>query len=178
VHDERIHSTDAKDGGDLAGPERETIGIHGAQLVADRGDMVDKPEIFASEHMRRRSWVDVQAGKWEDAGAAPLVNGGLDFRSPHQICFVWCGRAVFRRSDIVIGAADLVLRAVAALGEILVTTNVSAFAGVTALAGLGVTATRRTTTWTGHFEYAHKKTGIKRQKENDELDRLDRARDR
>jgi len=161
VHDERIRGTDAKDSGDLAGPERETIGIHGAQLVADRGNVVDKPEIFASEHMWRWSWVDVQAREWKHAGAAPLVNSGLDLGSPHQICFVWGGRAVFRRCDVVIGAADLVLRAVAALGEILVTTNVSALACVTALAGFGVTPAGRTTTWTGHLENAHKKTGVK-----------------
>jgi hypothetical protein len=38
------------------------------------------------------------------------------------------------------------------LREVFITTNVSALAGITALARLGVAAARRTTTGTGHFE--------------------------
>jgi hypothetical protein len=53
---------------------------------------------------------------------------------------------------VVIRASDLVLSTVATLREVFITANVSAFAGITALAGLGMAAARRTTTGTGHFE--------------------------
>jgi hypothetical protein len=43
-----------------------------------------------------------------------------------------------------------VLGAVPALGEVLIAADVTAFASLTALTGLGVAATGRTTTGTGH----------------------------
>jgi hypothetical protein len=50
-----------------------------------------------------------------------------------------------------------VLGAIAALGKVLITTNVSSLTGFTTLARFGVTPTRRTTTGTGHWDEAVEK---------------------
>jgi len=46
------------------------------------------------------------------------------------------------------------LRAVAALREVLITTYVSTLASFTTFARLGMAPSRRSTTWAGHFEEA------------------------
>ena len=108
--------------------------------------MVDQAHILNGQILRIWRWVDVEAWEWENSSALPLLNGGFDFRSPHEIRPVRGGRPVLRDRDIVVRAANLVFRAVAAeelsvlallgpsrgkhlpLGEVLVTSDVSTLA--------------------------------------------------
>jgi hypothetical protein len=103
--------------------------------------------------MRHGRRVNSKARERENACSLPLSNRGLDLGRPHKVRLVGSGRALrIGNLHVVIRTSDLVLSTVAALREVFITANVSAFAGITALAGLGMAAARRTTTGTGHFE--------------------------
>lgn len=96
-------------------------------------------------------WVDAHLGKRKDSGGLPFGNGSLNFWRPHHIRFVRRTSTVRVGSrNVIVRASDLVLGTVPALGKVLVAADVTAFASLTALTGLGVAATRRTTTGTGH----------------------------
>ena len=76
--------------------------------------MVDQPQILERQELRGRGRVDAQAREGKHAGAAPLVDGRLDFRRPHQVGLVGRASPVLGNGDIIVRAADLVLGAVAA----------------------------------------------------------------
>jgi hypothetical protein len=141
-----------KKSGNMASPESEVVRINCSQLVVQSSNVIDQTEILDRVQMGHGRRVDSKAGERKDACSLPFSNGGFDLGCPHQVGLVGSGRA-FRIGNlhIVVRAPNLVLSAVAALREVFITTNVSAFAGVTALARLGVAAARRTTTGTSHF---------------------------
>jgi hypothetical protein len=145
-----IGCTNPDDRRNLPSPEGEAVGVDSAQLMADRSNMVNESQVLGREEARVRSWKDVETGEWEDSGLLPLLDLGLDLRSPHEIRLVRAGRPVVRQRHVVVGTSNLVLRAVAALWEVLITPDVAALASFTSLPGLGVAPTRRTTTGTGH----------------------------
>lgn len=136
----------------VARPESEVVGIHSSELVVEGSKVVDEAQILDRIELRHGGRVDGEGREREDSSSLPLGNVGLNLRSPHQVGLVGGSGALRLGSDlhVIVGAADLVLGAVAALGEALVTANVTALAGFTALARLGVAAARRTTTGTGH----------------------------
>jgi hypothetical protein len=136
----------------VTSPESEVVRIDGSQLVVQSRNVVDQTKILDRVQMRHGRRVYSKAGEREDACSLPFSNSSFDLRCPHQVGLVGSGGA-FRIGNlhIIIGASNLVLSTVAALREVFVTTNVSALAGITALARLGVAAARRTTTGTGHF---------------------------
>jgi hypothetical protein len=139
--------------GNMASPEGEVVCIDGSQLVIQGRNMIDQTEILDRVQMRHGGRVYSKAGEWKDACSLPFSNGSFDLRCPHQVGLVGSGGAFrIRNLHVIVRASNLVLSTVAALREVFITTNVSALAGITALARLGVAAARRTTTGTGHFE--------------------------
>lgn len=137
----------------VASPEGEVVGIHGSQLLVESSEVVDEAEILDRVELSDGSRVETERGERENTSALPLGNVGLDLRSPHQVGLVVGSGSALRLGcdlDVIVRASNLVLGAVAALRKALVTANVTAFAGFTALARLGVGAARRTTTGTGH----------------------------
>ena len=124
--------------------------------------MVDEAEVRLGVESPLRLGIHAQFRKGKLASGLPDVDRGLDLRSPHEIRLLGAGRPIIGHCDVVVRAADLVLGAVAALGEDLVTANVSPLAvaslavckalrgvprprylpGVAALAGLGVAVER------------------------------------
>lgn len=144
---------DSEESWDVASPEGEVIRIDGGQLVVQSGDVINQSEVFERIEMRHGSRIQTKAREREDSRPLPLGDGGFDLGRPHEVGLVGSGRSLsIGNLHIVVRASDLVLGAVATLREVLVTADVSAFAGVTALAGLGVAAARRTTTGTSHCE--------------------------
>jgi hypothetical protein len=153
---------------DLSSPQGEAICTNLDHPVANRSNMMNQPQLLDLEVLRCRCRIDVEAGEGKHPGALPLVNGGFDLRSPEKIRLLRGPCAVVGNSDIVVRATDLVLCAVAAeqmseartgtkmrhgtvpLGEVLIASDMTTFAGITALAGLGVAPPRRTTTGTSH----------------------------
>lgn len=84
--------------------------------------------------------MDMEVGERKQSRLAPLIDGGFDLGVPHQV-----GRAVgssLLNRKVVVGASDLVLGAVLALGKALVTADVALLTSLTALAGLGVAKKR------------------------------------
>lgn len=100
----------------MARPESEVVGVDCGQLVMHRCKVVDQAKILESVQVRHRGWIDAQGRKRENTGPLPLCNVGLDLRSPHEVRLVRSGRTLRLRCHlhIVVGAADLVLGAVAA----------------------------------------------------------------
>lgn len=108
--------------------------------------MVNQAHIFDGQILWVWRGIDVEAWEWENPGALPLLNGCFDLGSPHKIRPVRGGRPILRDRDVVVRAANLVFRAVAAeriisvspgrlpisedipLGKVLVTSDVSTFA--------------------------------------------------
>lgn len=123
------HSTDSHSHRHLTRPDGKVVGIHAVELAADRADVVDQPQLLERVGMRRRRRVDVEVREREDAGPLPLLDLGLDLRGPHEVGLVRAPRTVLWDGHVVVGAPDLVLGAVAALREVLVTPDVSTFAG-------------------------------------------------
>lgn len=82
--------------------------------MADGSNVMDQPQVFKAKELRGRRRVDTQAGEREHARAAPLVDGSLDFRRPHEVGLVGRASPIFRRGSVVVRAADLVLSAVTA----------------------------------------------------------------
>ena len=103
---------------DLPGPEREVIGVELLHLLADGSDVVDQSQILDRQELRRRRGVDTQAGEREHASAAPLVDGCLDFRRPHEVRLVGRASPVLGNGNIIVRAPDLVLGAVPASSEV------------------------------------------------------------
>lgn len=101
---------------DMTGPQGEVVGIHGSQLVVQRRNVMDQPQILDRVVARNRGWVDVYGLERENASALPLDNGCLDLGCPHEVGLVGSRRAVgISGRNIVVGAANLVLGAVAAV---------------------------------------------------------------
>lgn len=97
--------------------------------------MVDQAQLLEAVILRCRDGVDIKI-KGEDARQTPLLNGSLDLGRPHQIrrpigAGLLDGYVVVRTSDLVLGA-------VLALREALVTPDVPLLASFAALARLGV----------------------------------------
>lgn len=114
--------------------------------------MVDQTEIFNRVQVWHWGRVDSQAGEWEYACRLPFSNGGFNLGRPHQVWLVGSCRALsIRNLHIVVGASNLVLGAISALGEVFIASDMAALAGITALARFGVAAARGTTTGTSHF---------------------------
>lgn len=134
----------------MAGPKGETAGLHRVQLVADGGNVIDEPELLTREAFDSGGWQDVQIGEREQPRSLPLVDRYLDLGGPHEISLVRSEGAVLSKGHVIVGAADLVLGAIATLREVLIAANVTALARLTTLTGLGVTAARRTTARAGH----------------------------
>ena len=135
----------------MAGPQGEVVAVDTSQLSVKRSNVMDQAKIL--ERVRVGIWRRVYAhlGEGKHASRLPVGNSGLNLRRPHEVRLV--GRAStirVRCRDIIVWASDLVLGAVAALGEVFIAANMTTLARLTALAGLGVAATRRTTTGTGH----------------------------
>ena len=113
--------------------------------------MMDQAKILERIVLRHGSWVDTHFRERKDACCLPVGDDCLDFWSPHEIGLIRGSRTIrVGGRDIIVRASDLVLRAVAALGKVLIAADVPTFAGFTTLARLGVTAARGTTTGTGH----------------------------
>jgi hypothetical protein len=147
-----IGSANSHDRWDLPSPKREPIGIDRTQLVADRGNMMEQPQIFEREELRGGGRIDVQTREREHSGLLPLPNLGLDLGCPHEVWLVRAGRSVIGKRHVIVRAANLVLGAVAALREVLVTPDMSALAGFASLSRLGVAPSWRTTAGTSHWE--------------------------
>lgn len=153
VHNVGGVGTNLEKSRDVASPEGEVVGIHGSQLLVESSEVVDEAEILDRVELSNGSRVETEGRERENTSSLPLSNVGLDLRSPHQVGLVVGSGSALRLGsnlDVIVRAADLVLGAVATLRKALVTANVTAFAGFTALARLGVGAARRTTTGTGH----------------------------
>jgi len=151
MHDIGVCGTNLDDGRDLTSPEGETVGVKGGQLIADGSHMIDESEVLDVEVLRVRRRVDVEVGEGELSSLLPHRDGRLNLGSPHEIGLVRGRGTIFGDGHVIVGAADLVLGAVTALGEALVTSDVATLASITALAGLGVTAAGGATTRTGHY---------------------------
>lgn len=153
------HSTDSHSHRHLTRPDGKVVGIHAVELAADRADVVDQPQLLERVGMRRRRRVDVEVREREDAGPLPLLDLGLDLRGPHEVGLVRAPRTVLWNGHVVVGAPDLVLGAVAALREVLVTPDVSTFAGAgqSRLTGVAKGPTELTMyhnpseTWCGYY---------------------------
>lgn len=116
--------------------------------MADGRNVVNQAQFLEVVTVRSRGGVDLQVREGEDAGQTPLVNGSLNLGGPQQV-----GRAVGTRllnGYVIVGTSNLVLGAILALRKAFVTPNVPLLARLTALARLGVAATRRTTAGTSH----------------------------
>lgn len=97
--------------------------------------MVDQAQLLEAVILRCRDGVDIEI-KGEDACQTPLLNGSLDLGRPHQIRRpVGAG---LLDGNVVVRTSDLVLGAVLALREALVTSDVPLLASFAALARLGV----------------------------------------
>jgi len=81
-----------------------------------------------------------------------LVDRGFDLRSPEEIRLVRGTCSIVGDRNVVVRAANLVLGAVAALGEVLIAADMSTFACITPFAGFGVAPPRRATSGTSHCE--------------------------
>lgn len=102
--------------------------------------MVNQPQLLETVELRGWRRMNMQVGKRKQARLAPLVDGGFNLGIPHQV-----GRAVgssLLHRKVVVGASDLVLRAVLALREALIAANMPLLASLTALARLGVARER------------------------------------
>lgn len=104
--------------GDLAGPKSKPISIHGAHFIADGGNMEDQPKVFDRKVLRCRRWVNVEAWERENASSLPLLDGGLDLGSPHQIGLVGRSRSLIGNRHVVIRASDLMLGTVTTTKEL------------------------------------------------------------
>lgn len=100
--------------GDLPCPEGELVGVELLHLLADRGNVVDQAQVLEREKLGSWRRVDTQAGKGKHPSAAPLVDGSLDFRRPHEVGLVWRPSPVLGNGNIIVRAPDLVLGTVPA----------------------------------------------------------------
>ena len=96
---------------DLVRPQGKPSGIDGGQVMANRGNMIDQAQIFVREKLRVRSGIDVER---ESSRVLPLIDGLPDFGSPHQVGLVGCGRPLLYNLNVIVGATNLMLGAVAA----------------------------------------------------------------
>lgn len=97
--------------------------------------MVDQAQLLEGVVLRCRDRVDIEV-EGEDAGQTPLFNGCLDLGRPHQIRRPI--RASLLDGNVVVRTSDLVLGAVLALREALVTSDVPLLASFATLARLGM----------------------------------------
>ena len=100
--------------GNLLSPQGEATGIDLYHLVADGCNMVDQSQLIGTQVLRCRRRVDVEAGKGEHPGALPLINGSFDLGSPLEVWLVRGTCSIVGNRNIVVRAANLVLRAVTA----------------------------------------------------------------
>lgn len=105
--------------------------------------MVDQAQLLEGVVLWCRDRVDVEV-KGEDACTAPKVDGCLNLGRPHQIRRP-VGASLLD-GNVVVGTSDLVLGAVLALGEALITPDVALLASFAALARFGVAKKREVST--------------------------------
>lgn len=120
----------------LTSPQGEAVGVPVAELMADGRNMVNQAQLLGTVTLRVGRRVDIQARDWKHARLLPVIDDCLYFRAPHEIRRA-IGTSVLDR-NVVVGAPDLVLGAVLALREVLVTSDVSLLASFTTFARLGV----------------------------------------
>lgn len=129
----------------LSSPQGESSSVNEGHFVADGGNMVDQPQVFNREVLRRRSRVYVQAREGKHPGALPLLYSCLDLGRPHEVGPVGGGGSILCHGNVIVGTFDLVLGTVAALREALVTSDMSTLARGRML----VEVRQRDTQWKG-----------------------------
>jgi hypothetical protein len=157
MHDKAIVDSDLQEQWDLASPDGEIAGVMDTKLTGNGGDMVDQAEIFEGEELRGRRWVDVKIWKWENSSLLPTFNVGFDLWSPKQIRLLRSYSSFFLGWHVHVRTTTIMLRTIAALREILVTTYMSTFASLATLAGLCMAPTGRSTTRASHFDEVREK---------------------
>ena len=99
----------------MAGPESEVIRINRAQLVVQSRNVIDQSQVFDGVEMGHRSRVETEAGERKNARPLPLADYGLYLGRPHQVGLVRSrGSISIGDLHVIVWAADLVLRAIAA----------------------------------------------------------------
>lgn len=87
------------------------------------------------------------------AANVPILDFTLDLRRHKEVGgLARVGGSVFGSGRVHVVAATVVLGTIATLWEALVASNMSSFAGFTAVTRFGVALARWTTTWADHFE--------------------------
>jgi hypothetical protein len=152
MHDKAIINSDLQEQWYLASPDGEIASIVDTKFAGDGGDMVDEAEILKREELRGWCWVDIKIWEGKNPSLLPTFNFGLDLWSPKQIRLLWSYSSFFLGWHVHVWTTTVVLCAIPALGEILVTTNVSTFASFTTLTRLCMAPTGRSTTGASHFD--------------------------
>lgn len=119
--------------------------------MTDGRNVVNQTQLLRIVALRVGRRVDIQTGDWKDARLLPVVDDDLHIGSPHQIRRPVGTRILHR--NVVVGAPNLVLRAVFALREVLITSDMALLASFTTFARLGVAgitkvSDRPTSPWT------------------------------
>jgi hypothetical protein len=157
MHDKAVIGSDFEKEWYLPGPDGEIASVVITKFAGDGGNVVNEAKVFEGEELRRRCWVDVKIWEREISRLVPTFNFCLNLWGPEQVCFLGGCSSFFLNWHVHIWTTTVVLRAVSALGEVLVTTNVSAFASFTALPRFGMAPTRRSTTRASHLDEAVEK---------------------
>ena len=98
----------------LLGPQSKVTRTNLHHLVANGSDMVNEPQLLSTQEMKRRHWLDVQAGKREQSSLLPLVDGRCNLRGPQQVRLVRGTCTIIGDLNVIVRAADFMLCAVAA----------------------------------------------------------------
>jgi hypothetical protein len=152
MHDKAVINSNFEKQWYLTGPDGEIASIMDTQFAGDGSNMVDESEVLEREELRSRRWVDVKIWEGKVPSLLPAFNFDLNLTSPKQVCLLWGCSSFFLGRHVHIWTTTVVLRAIPALGEILVTTYVPTLAGFTTLARLGMAPTRRSTTRASHLD--------------------------
>jgi hypothetical protein len=122
------------------------------KFARDRGNVVNEAEVLKTEELRRWCWIYVKIWKGKISGLLPTLNLCLNLWSPKQIRFLRRDSPFLLNWHVHVWTATVVLRAISALGKVLVTTYMPTFASFTTLARFGMAPTRRSTTRAGHLD--------------------------
>lgn len=90
--------------------------------------MVDQTQFLVGEELGSWGGIDIQAGEGENTSLSPLLDSCFVLRRPHEIRLFRSSSSVVSNRDIVVRATNLVLGAVAALWEALITSDMTALA--------------------------------------------------
>lgn len=96
---------------DMAGPQREVVGVNRGKLVVEAGDVVDEAKVLVHVQVRHGGRVDAESRERKYSRRLPAHNGIMDLGPPNEVGLVRRRRAM----GLVVGAASLVLGAVAAV---------------------------------------------------------------